>query len=182
MACTLRHLVIIIATAYSLGWSNAAISNPTVLGAMQAFQDFCLSSDLSVEAITDRAKERHYKMIVDRRLPGPSGSIVVNNTWQVTDITGDFALTVTQADGLKSGRRFQCGVSLPKGTETNVELALTDPSHFGVPDQTSVNVDGSRVVQWLRHFEWGTATVSLTSNVPSLQGNSVINVLYQTEK
>jgi hypothetical protein len=166
----MKYLVMIIAAAYFLGRSNAAISNPTVLGAMQAFQDFCLSSDLSVETIADRAKDRHYKLVVDRRLPGPSGSIIVNNTWQATDVTGDFALTVTQADGLQSGRRFQCGVSLPKGTATNVESALTDPSHFGVPDK------------WLRHFEWGTAAVSLTSNVPGLQGNSVVNVLYQTEK
>jgi hypothetical protein len=178
----MRYSTKIITAACATIWLSAALADGSVLGAMQSFQDFCLNSDLSVETIADRAKNRHYKLVVDRRLPGPSGSIIVNNTWHVTDITGDFALTVTQADGLKSGRRFQCGVSLPKGTETKVESALTDPSHFGVPDQTSVNADGSRVVQWLRHFEWGTAAVSLTSNVPSLQGNSVINVLYQTEK
>jgi hypothetical protein len=178
----MKQAVISIAAACSVGSSYAAVSDPTVLGAMQAFQDFCLNSDLSVEVIADLAKDRHYKLVVDRRLPGPSGSVIVNNTWQATDITGNFALTVTQADGPKPGRRFQCGVSLPKGTETNVESALTDPSHFGVPDQVNVNLDDSRVVQWFRHFEWGSATVSLTSKVPSLQGGSIISVLYQTEK
>jgi len=46
----MRQTIILIAAAYSLGGSHAAISNPTVLGAMQAFQDFCLSGDLSIEA------------------------------------------------------------------------------------------------------------------------------------
>jgi hypothetical protein len=178
----MKRTVIIIAATCSVGWSNAAPSDPTVLGAMQSFQDFCLTGDLSIEAVADVAKGRHYKLVVDRRIPGPKESTVVNKTWQISDITGDYALTVTQNDGLRPGRSFQCGVTLPKGTETNVEAALKDPSHFGVPDQNEVNVDGSRVVRWIRNFEWGTAAVSLTSQLPTLRGASMLNVLYRVEK
>jgi hypothetical protein len=174
----MKSTFIVIAAACSIGWANAAPSDQTVLGAMQSFQNFCLSGDLSIKAIADLAKDRHYRLVVDRRLPGPSESTTVHKTWQVTDVTGDFALTVTQNEGLISGRRFQCGVTLPKGTETNVELALKDPSHFGTPDQINVDVDGSRMVRWVRHYEWGTAEVGLASQVPILQGGSMINVLY----
>jgi len=148
---------------------------------MQSFQDFCLTGDLSIETIADTAKSRHYKLVVDRLLPGPNNSTLVNKTWQVLDSTGDFALTVTQDSGLNPVRSFQCGVTLPKGTETNVELALKDPSHFGVPERTDVNADGSRVVRWTQKFEWGTAAVSLSSHIPSLQGGSMINVLYRAQ-
>lgn len=89
-----------------------------------------------------------------------TSSIITGNT-EFAEAAELAQQTLGQADGLKSGRRFQCGVSLPKGTETNVESALTAPSHFGVPDQTSVNVDGSRVVRWLRHFEGGNRSSEL---------------------
>jgi hypothetical protein len=124
----MKHTVIIIAAACSVGSSYAAVSDPTVLGAMQAFQDFCLSSDLSVEAIADLAKDRHYKLIVDRRLPGPSGSIIVNNTWQATDITGNFALTVTQADGLRS--TFPVWGVAAKGHRNKRRIGIDRPITF----------------------------------------------------
>jgi len=176
----MRHPIKIITAACAM-CSNATFADPTVLGAMQSFQDFCLTGDLSIETIADTAKSRHYKLVVDRLLPGPNNSTLVNKTWQVLDSTGDFALTVTQDSGLNPVRSFQCGVTLPKGTETNVELALKDPSHFGVPERTDVNADGSRVVRWTQKFEWGTAAVSLSSHIPSLQGGSMINVLYRAQ-
>ena len=114
----MRHSVKkIIAAACLVGWSNVASSDAIMLGAMQSFQDFCMSGDLSIDAIADTAKSRHYKLVVDRLLPGPNNSTLINKTWQVVDSTGDFALTVTQDDGLNPVRSLQCGVTLPKGTE-----------------------------------------------------------------
>ena len=176
----MRHAITLIAAAFSIVWGNAAFADPSVLGAMQSFQDFCLSGNLSMEVMTSVANDRHYKLMVDRRLPGPNQSIIVNKTWQVADITGDFALTATESEEGGSGRSFQCGVTLPSGTEKSVESALEDSSHFGAPDQVKSSLDGSRLVRWVRHFEWGTATVSLASQLAELQGGSMINVLYQT--
>jgi hypothetical protein len=177
----MKTTFIVIAVASPICWSNPPISDQPVLGAMKSFGDFCLSGDPSMEAIAGAAKERHYKLVVDRRLPGPSVSSIVQKTWQIADVTGDFALTVTQNEGLSSDRSVQCGVTLPKGTEKNVESALKDPSRFGTPDQINVNTDGSRTVRWVRHFEWGTAEVGLVNQVPSLQGGSMISVLYRAK-
>jgi hypothetical protein len=175
-----RLTFIIAAAAFSICWVSAGVADQSVLGAMQSFQEFCLSGDLSIEAIANVAKERHYELVVDRRFPGPVASTIVHKTWQVADSTGDFVLTATQSEGSRSGRSFQCGVTLPRGTETHVESALQEPSHFGKPDEINVNADGSRVVRWRKHFEWGTAEVDLTHRLPSLKGNSMINVLYRT--
>jgi hypothetical protein len=169
----------IVAAMFPICAANAAFGDQTVLGAMQSFQEFCLSANLSIEAIANAAEARHYELVVNRRLPGPAESTIVNKTWKVIDSTGNFALTVTQEEGSSSGRTFQCGVTLPKGTENGVESALTDPSHFGVPDHVDVNVDGTKVVRWLKHFEWGTAEVGLASRLPTLQGASMINVVYR---
>ncbi len=177
----MKRLITIIAAACSVVWGSAAVADQGVLGAMRSFQDFCLSGNLSIEAIASIAKGRHYKLIVDRRLPGPGESIIIHKTWQVADVTGDFALTATENEGGSSGRSFQCGVTLPRGTEKSVESALEDSSHFGAPDQIKTSSDGSRLVQWVRHFDWGTATVSLTSQLTQLQGGGMINVLYQAE-
>jgi hypothetical protein len=119
----------IVAAARSTVWGKAAFADQSVLGAMQSFQDFCLSGNLSIEAMTSVAKDRRYKLVVDRRLPGPKQSIIVNKTWQVADIIGEFALTATESEEGSSGRGFQCGVTLPSGTEKSIESALEDSSH-----------------------------------------------------
>ena len=177
----MKHQIAILAAACVTVWGSSAFAAQGVLGAMQSFQDFCLSGNLSIEAMANVAKDRHYKLMVDRRLPGPGKSILLNKTWQVTDVTGDFALTATENEGGSAGRSFQCGVTLPSGAEKSVESALEDASHFGAPDQIKKNPDGSRLVRWVRHFDWGTATVSLTSQLSQLQGGSMVNVLYQAE-
>jgi len=168
-----------VAMAFSMGWANSAFATQTNIGPMQSFQDFCLSSNLSIEAVVDLAKLRHYKLVVDRQLPGPGKSTILNKTWSVEDITGTFALTVTQSEGSSPGRSFQCGVTLPKGSEVNVESFLESTSHLGVPDQKKNNADGSRTVKWVRRFEWGTATVTLVDKLAHLQGGGMINVLYR---
>lgn len=177
----MKQRIAIMVAACSVVWGNAAFADQSVLGAMQSFQDFCLSGDLSMDALSNAAKERHYKLIVDRRLPGPSQSTIVNKTWQVTDTTGDFALTASENEGGSSGRSFQCGVTLPSGTEKSVESALQDSSHFGTPDQVKTELDGSKLVRWVRRFDWGTATVSLASQVAQLKGGSMLNVVYQAQ-
>jgi hypothetical protein len=171
----------VIAAWFAICWSNEALSNPPVLGAMQTFHEFCMTNYASIEDISNAANSRHYHLVVDRLLPGPNNSTLVNKTWQIADSTGDFVLTVTQTDGLNPVRSLQCGVTLPEDTENNVELALKNPSNFGIPDGSDVGVDGSRIVRWTRKFDWGTVAVSLSSHMPSLHGGSMLNVLYQTQ-
>jgi hypothetical protein len=175
----MMKIVSIVATACLVAQPIAAASEQSVLGAMRSFQEFCLSGDLSVETIARVAEDRHYKLVVERQLSAQKDSKILHKTWQVPDATGDFALSVTQSGEAGSGRRFQCGVTLPKGTEADVEVALKDASHFGMPDQIGVNVDGSRAIRWIRQYEWGVGTVDLATQVPRLQGGSMLNVLYQ---
>ncbi|MBS0421995.1 MAG: hypothetical protein JSR66_30090 [Proteobacteria bacterium] len=175
----MKHQVTIVAAVCSIVWGRA-FADQTSLAAMQSFQELCLRGSLSMDALANVARDRHYMLVVDRRLPGPGGSTIVNKTWQVADVTGDFALTATESENNLSARTFQCGVTLPSGTEKGVELALEDSTHFGAPDQIKTNVDGSRLVRWVRHFDWGTATISLASQQTQLQGGSMINVVYQT--
>jgi hypothetical protein len=170
----------IIAAWFAIFWANETLSDPTVLGAMQAFHEFCMTNYHSIEEIAGVANSRHYHLVVDRLLPGPNNSTLINKTWQVVDSTGDFALTVTQSYGSSPVRSLQCGVTLPRDTETNVESALKNPSNFGAPSGLDQGVDGSRTVRWTQKFDWGTVAVSLSGNIPSLHGGSMLNVLYQT--
>ena len=41
-----------------------------------------MSGDLSIDSIADKAKSRHYKLVVDCLLPGPNNSTLINKTWQ----------------------------------------------------------------------------------------------------
>lgn len=177
----MRQPIKIIAAWFAVLWSSGALSDPNVLGAMQTFKEFCMTNYSSIDEIANAADSRHYHLVVNRRLSGPNNSTLVNKTWEIVDSTGDFALTASQSYGMNSVRSLQCGVTLPKDTETNVELALKNPSNFGVPDGADVGVDGSRIVRWRRKFDWGTAAVSLSTHMPSLHGGSMLNVVYQTQ-
>jgi len=135
-----------------------------------------MTSYPSIEEIADAANSHYYNLALDRLLPGPNNSTLINKTWQIVDSIGDFALTVTQTYELNSVRSLQCGVTLPKDTETNVESALKNPSNLAAPDRAV-----SRIVRWTRQSDWGTVAVSLSSHLPSLNGGSMLNVLYQTQ-
>ncbi len=103
-----------------------------------------MGSNPSIDSITDRVKDRQYKLIVDRTIAGANSSTMLQKTWLVEDRTGEFSLIVTQNNDANA-RRVMCGVTLPKETELGVERALTEPSQFGPPDSQS----------WRRYFGHG---------------------------
>jgi hypothetical protein len=175
---SVRLCAVVFASIYLIAGSRTACGDEAVLGAMKAFREFCMGSNPSIDSITDRVKDRQYKLIVDRTIAGANSSTMLQKTWLVEDRTGEFSLIVTQNNDANA-RRVMCGVTLPKETELGVERALTEPSQFGPPDSRQHRVDGSNLVSWVRKFDWGTAEVNLITQLPTLSNGSMLSVVYQ---
>lgn len=157
-------------------WPSLCGCEP-VLGAMQAFRDYCLGANPSLEAVSIAASQHKLKLAMERKLPGDGGAII-QRTWIVEDQTGNYSLTVAQGEGSKESQRVLCGVTLPQGVEKAVELELSEPEHFGNPDEHRTNPDGSTPIRWVKSFDWGTAEIGLLDQIPSLQGTSMLNIRY----
>jgi hypothetical protein len=158
--------------AYLLVFPSMAYGAESVLGAMKAFRELCLGSNPSIDSVSQAVKLRAYRLVIDRTIPG---SDVRQKTWSVEDKTGSFSLIVTQNDSTS----VMCAVTLPRETESEVERALTEQSHFGPPDSRQHREDGSALLRWERSFDWGTAEVDLVSHLPTLGNGGMLSVAYK---
>jgi hypothetical protein len=87
--------------------SSVACSAESALGAMKAFRELCLGSNPSIDVVSEAAKLRHYKLLIDRTI---SGSEIRQKSWFVEDETGGFSLILTQ----NNSKRVMCGVTFTK--------------------------------------------------------------------